>query len=165
MTAELESTLMSPGYQSMTSDASKRVKPSPGPAGLHAAATAAAYLLPPAVAAASAGFAILSWSPVCESGVAKLVVGTGLMLVGLAAGAFAGRAASNAERRALTREYEQRFDDLDHDLRSPTTIIRGEVELVLSQEDIPVEERGRSSAAVIEQLERHESLLRRRCGT
>jgi signal transduction histidine kinase len=156
---------MSPRYQPIPPDASKPVEPSAGPSGLRAVVTAAAYLLPPAVAAVSAGFAILSWPPLCEAGVAKLAVGTSLMLVGLVAGAFAGRAASNVERRALREQYEQQFDDLDHDLRSPTTIIRGEIELVLSQENIPLEERGRSSASVIEQLERHESLLRRRCRT
>jgi signal transduction histidine kinase len=57
------------------------------------------------------------------------------------------------------------FDDLDHDLRTPMTIVRGEVELVLSQEDTPSTERGRSSAAIIERIEKLETLLLRRYRT
>ena len=54
------------------------------------------------------------------------------------------------------------LDGLDHDLRTPTTFVRGEVELVLSQENTPASECGRSSAATIEQLEKLESLHLRR---
>jgi signal transduction histidine kinase len=134
-------------------------------AGLRPAATTAAYLLPPAIAAASVGVMTIAGAGACEITAAKLALGGGVLLVGLAAGALAGRAASKAERRAVTREYERHLDDLDHDLRTPMTIVRGEVELVLSQEDTPVTERGRSSAAIIEQLEKLESLLLRRYRT
>ena len=54
------------------------------------------------------------------------------------------------------------LDDLDHDLRTPMTFVRGEVELVLSQENTRASECGRSSAAIIEQLE---TLLLRRYRT
>ena len=56
-------------------------------------------------------------------------------------------------------------DDLDHDLRTPMTFVRGEVELVLSQENSQASECGRSSAAIIEQLEKLETLLLRRYRT
>ncbi|HSB70868.1 MAG TPA: hypothetical protein VLT62_16200 [Candidatus Methylomirabilis sp.] len=124
--------------------------------------TAAAYLLPAAVATVAACFVMISGAGPFETTPARLGLGGGILLAGLAAGALAGRAASSAERRAFIREYEQRLDDLDHDLRAPMTIIRGEVELVLSQEDIPVAERRRSSTAIIERLETLEALLRRR---
>jgi signal transduction histidine kinase len=130
--------------------------------GLRPAATAAAYLAPLAVAAALACLVITFGIGPFETTVAKLALGGSMLLLGLVAGGLAGGAASLAERRAVTREYDQRLDDLDHDLRAPMTIIRGEVELVLSQENVPVAERGRSSAAIVEQLERLELRLRRR---
>ena len=130
--------------------------------GLRPAPTTAAYLLPPAIAAASVCVMTIAGAGACEVTVAKLALDGGVLLVGLAAGALAGRAASKAERRTLTREYERHLDDLAHDLRTPMTIVRGEVELVLSQEDTPTTERGRSSAAIIEQIEKLESLLLRR---
>ena len=126
------------------------------------AATAAAYLVPPAIAAASACLMMLSGAVLFDSTLTKLAVCYGIVLVGCAAGALAGCTASVSERRAVTRDYEQRLDDLDHDLRTPMTIIRGEVELVLSQEDLPAAERGRSSATIIEQLDTLELRLRRR---
>jgi K+-sensing histidine kinase KdpD len=58
--------------------------------------------------------------------------------------------------------FEQLLDDLDHDLRGPLAIIRGEVELVLSQGDVGHDERRRSSAAVIEQVIEIERLLAKR---
>jgi signal transduction histidine kinase len=132
-----------------------------GLAALGASATAGAYLLPPALAAALACLVAVSGAGPFETTTANLALAGGILLVGLAAGAWAGGAAA-AERRALAREYEERLDDLDHDLRGPLTIIRGEVELVLSREDIPIAERGRSTAAIIGQLERLELRLRQR---
>lgn len=129
---------------------------------LRPAATVAAYLVPPAIAAASACFVIFSGARLFQPPLTRLTIGYGIVLVGLAAGALAGRAASVSERLAVTRAYEQRLDDLDHDLRTPMTIIRGEVELVLSQENIPAAERTRSSAAILEQLGTLELRLRRR---
>jgi signal transduction histidine kinase len=118
-------------------------------------ATTAAYLAPPAVATISACLVMLS-----SAGTAALA--GGMVLAGLTAGALAGRAASAAERRAVVRGYEERLDDLDHDLRAPMTIIRGEVELVLSDEKVSAGERQRSSDTIIEQLERLERRLRQR---
>jgi signal transduction histidine kinase len=130
--------------------------------GLRPAATAAAYLGPPAIAVVSACFVMVSGTGPSETTTARLVLVGSLVLAGLTAGALAGCAASVAERRAVTRESEQRLDDLDHDLRTPMTIIRGEVELVLSQENVGVAERGRSIDTIIEQLERMERRLQRR---
>jgi signal transduction histidine kinase len=125
-------------------------------------ATAAAYLVPPAIGAASLGLVMTAGDGFLESTGTRAALGAGLVLVGLATGAVTGCAASAAERRTVEREYEQRLDDLDHDLRAPMTIIRGEVELVLGADDVPPEERQRSSATVIEQIEALEAMLRRR---
>lgn len=130
--------------------------------GRRTAATAVAYLAPPAMAAVLAYFVVRSGVGQSVDTLTRLALAGGALLVGLVAGVLAGRAASAAERRALARGYEQRLDDLDHDLRAPMTIIRGEVELVLSQESASTTERATSSAAIIEQLERLELLLRRR---
>jgi signal transduction histidine kinase len=129
---------------------------------LRPTATAVAYLAPPAVTGAVVFFMMRSGAGQYGDPLTGLALAGGALLVGLAAGALTGRAASVAERRAITRNYERQLNDLDHDLRSPMTIIRGEVELVLSQENVSSEERGRSSAAIIEQLEKLELLLRRR---
>jgi signal transduction histidine kinase len=119
-----------------------------------------AYLVPPALAAALASLVTVSGGgPFARPG-ANLMLAGGILLVGLAAGAWAGAAASATERGALARGYEERLGQLDHDLRGPLTIIRGEVELVLSQEDVPMAERGRSTAAIVGQLERLEGRLR-----
>ncbi len=143
-------------------DALTQVDSPTGLTGLRSAAIAAAYLAPPAIAAAWVCFMMLS--SVGQSGdtLTRPAVAGSALFVGLAAGALAGRAASVAERRAFARDYERQLDDLDHDLRGPMTIIRGEVELVLSQEDVSAEERERSSAAILEQLETLELRLRRR---
>jgi signal transduction histidine kinase len=119
--------------------------------------TAAAYLCPPALGAAGLAFAM-----VAGAGPLRAALGIGLALTGLAAGAVAGCAASAVERRTLARRYEDRLADLDHDLRAPMTIIRGEVELVLATDEAPAGERERSSASVIEQVEALEAMLRRR---
>ena len=67
-----------------------------------------------------------------------------------------------AQRRALKARFQRALDDLDHDLRGLMTIIRGEVELTLSRNDLPEQERQRSAATVIGQLEDLEALLSRR---
>lgn len=128
--------------------------------GMQMLAIVAAFLVPPAVAAAAA---LLLFST-CRGGAdsSTAIPATGLALAGLAAGAISGAAAVGRQRRALGRNYEQSLDDLDHDLRGPLTIIRGEVELVLSQEDVPAAERGRSAAAIIGELEALERCLHRR---
>src|SRR5574341_772971 len=156
---------MNPRYQCQDRYASAPVDSPMRLARQRPAATAAAYLLPPAIAAASACLVIVSGAGPFRTTLARLALGYGIVLVGLAAGAYAGAAASEAERRAVRREYDQRLDDLDHDLRTPITIVRGEVELVLSQEEISLAERGRSSATIIAQLEKLELLLRRRYRT
>lgn len=113
----------------------------------------AAYLAPASLALAATGAWLArasGWgkSPVQARSVA---LGGGAVLLGTLAGALAG-----------AREQERFLDDLDHDLRMPMTIIRGEVELVLSQDDVAAEERRRSSLTVIDQVERLQELLRRR---
>jgi signal transduction histidine kinase len=123
-------------------------------------ATLAAYLLPPAIAASLCLMTIAGpGSP--KTMVARAVLGTALLLVGLAVGAIAGCVASAVERDTIARQIDQCLDDLDHDLRAPMTIIRGEVELVLAVTDVPAEERERSSRTVIEQIELLEAMLRR----
>lgn len=52
--------------------------------------------------------------------------------------------------------------DLAHDLRGPLTVIRGEVDLVLGREGVGDEERGRSGAAVVDEVKRVEEIMRRR---
>lgn len=49
--------------------------------------------------------------------------------------------------------------DLDHELRVPLTVVLGEVELVLSRDDVPPPERERSAQAVIDAVRRIEALL------
>jgi signal transduction histidine kinase len=66
--------------------------------------------------------------------------------------------------RLVAGSYDRLVSDLDHDLRGPLTVIRGEVELVLSQGDVAPDERQRSSATVIEQVVEIERLLDARCG-
>ena len=76
----------------------------------------------------------------------------GLVLAGMAVGTVLGWTVAASERRIV--------DDLDHDLRGPVTIIRGEVELVLSRGDLAPAERARSAGAVIAEAERLERILR-----
>ncbi len=123
-------------------------------------ATTFAYLVPPALAAVLASLVTVAGAGPFTTAGANLTLAGGILLVGLAAGAWAGGVAAATERRALAQEYEEQLHDLDHDLRGPLTIIRGEVELVLSQEDVPSSERGRSTAAIVGQLERLEQRLR-----
>lgn len=66
--------------------------------------------------------------------------------------------------RLVARWYDRLVDDLDHDVRGPLTVIRGEVELVLSHGDVAPDERQRSSATVIEQVIEIERLLGARFG-
>lgn len=49
--------------------------------------------------------------------------------------------------------------DLDHELRVPLTVVLGEVELVLSRDDVPPAERERSAQAAIDAVRRIEALL------
>jgi signal transduction histidine kinase len=75
-----------------------------------------------------------------------------------------GRLARRVRDRLVAGCYDRLLDDLDHDLRGPLTVIRGEVELVLSQSDVPPDERQRSSTTVIEQVVEIERLLGTRYG-
>jgi K+-sensing histidine kinase KdpD len=65
-------------------------------------------------------------------------------------------------RGRTARIRDRLLDDLEHDLRGPLTVIRGEVELVLSQPDASSEERQRSRASVIDHVVEMERLLARR---
>ena len=77
--------------------------------------------------------------------------------LGLTVGALAGAALSWAICRA---RYRRVLGDLDHDLRRPLTVIRGEAELVLGEDDVEPCERRRSQRTVIEQVLLAERLLR-----
>jgi signal transduction histidine kinase len=77
--------------------------------------------------------------------------------VGLVAAFVAGYAmASGAERRARS----ERMSMLRHDIRRSLTVIRGEVELVLSAGDVSAGDRETSSASIISEVERVDELLR-----
>jgi K+-sensing histidine kinase KdpD len=79
-----------------------------------------------------------------------------------AAGVFVTRMLQAMARRRTARVRDSLLDDLEHDLRGPLTVIRGEVELVLSQPDASPEERQRSRASVIDHVVEMERLLARR---
>jgi signal transduction histidine kinase len=119
----------------------------------------AVYLAPPAVAAICAVLVLTSSAAPAPGG--QAILAAVIVLLGLVAGALAGGAVSAAERRTVLRAHEERIGNLDHDLRAPLTIIRGEIELVLGQDEVPLAERQRSCAAVIEEVERLEARLRR----
>lgn len=83
-------------------------------------------------------------------------------LLGFAAGLLAGRSTSASAQQAESAEREEAMRALSHDLRGPLTVIRGEVELVLSQDDTEPEQRQRSSETVTQEVEKIESLVRQR---
>jgi signal transduction histidine kinase len=56
----------------------------------------------------------------------------------------------------ITREM---YDEFDHDMRGPLTVILGEIELVLSDADVPTEERRRSVQSVIGAVRQIEQML------
>jgi MFS family permease len=122
----------------------------------------AAYLTPPALALAAAAIwmGYTSRWGASPTPPADLILGGGVILLGLLAGALAGRAAAAAERRAAHSEREEALRSLSHDLRGPLTIIRGEAELVLIREDAGATDRRRSSARIIEEVERIERIIR-----
>jgi signal transduction histidine kinase len=57
------------------------------------------------------------------------------------------------------RSWDKLLSDLEHDLRGPLAVIRGEVELVLSQAEASLDDRRRSSASVLRQVDFIEELL------
>ncbi|MFN8526311.1 MAG: hypothetical protein U0821_24700 [Chloroflexota bacterium] len=87
----------------------------------------------------------------------------GLILGGVAGGLLSA-AVAVVTTRWNGRRFERALDDLDHDVRRPLTVIRGEVELVLSRENVPDAQRERSAGVVIEQIEQAVNLLARRYG-
>lgn len=114
--------------------------------------TTIAHLGPPLLALALAA----AWIGLSPGGgraatPSQLAVAGLVVLTGIAAGAVLGGLAVAAQRRIV--------EDLDHDLRLPLTIIRGEVELVLSRPEVWASERARSSQAVIAETERLERIL------
>jgi MFS family permease len=135
------------------------VRPRPSPT-----ATAVAYLAPPTLAltATAAWLGYASGWGTSSIPPANLALAGGVALFGIVAGALAGGATAAAERRAVAREREEALGALAHDLRAPLTVIRGETELVLSQDDTPAEERRRSSATVTDEVDQIDHLLRRR---
>jgi signal transduction histidine kinase len=54
---------------------------------------------------------------------------------------------------------ERTYADFDHAMRGPLTVILGETELVLSQADVPAEERRRSVESVTRAVRQVEQLL------
>ena len=54
---------------------------------------------------------------------------------------------------------EEMYAEFDHAIRGPLTVILGEVELVLSDSDIPAEERGRSVQSVVGAVRQMEQML------
>ena len=123
--------------------------------------TAASYSVPPILGlAVGSGWILYVRNPTVEP--FDLAVGGGALLVGVLIGAFTGRYAHAAERRAARMEEERALGDVAHDLRGPLTVIRGEVELVLAREDLDAAERRRSSEAVLGELERMEEIVRER---
>ncbi len=129
-----------------------------------AAATAVAYLLPPAIA-----FVVIAiWLGVMSGWgtqpilVADLVWSAGMMLLGILAGALAGRSAAAAEQQDHRRQQSEHLHVLRHDLRRSLTIIRGEVELILSRDEAPAALRRSSTESIIAEVELIDHLLRNR---
>ena len=54
---------------------------------------------------------------------------------------------------------EEMYAEFDHALRGPLTVILGEVELVLSDGDVPAQERRRSAASVVGAVRQVEQML------
>ena len=54
---------------------------------------------------------------------------------------------------------EEMYAEFDHALRGPLTVILGEVELVLSDADVPADERRRSAASVVGAVRQVEQML------
>jgi signal transduction histidine kinase len=78
-------------------------------------------------------------------------------LVGIVAAFVTGYVmASGAARRA----HRERLSALRHDIRRSLTVIRGEVEVVLSAGDVPAVDRETSSVSVINEVEQVDELLR-----
>lgn len=124
--------------------------------------TAVAYVGPPA----AAGFVATVWlvavsrwaaSPLI---VADLAWAAGVVLLGSTAGRWAGRYARRAEDRRGAAAREERAIELRHAVATPLTLVRGEVELILSRGRLTGAERRKSSARVIEAVERVERTLR-----
>jgi signal transduction histidine kinase len=51
------------------------------------------------------------------------------------------------------------YAEFDHSMRGPLTVILGEVELVLSDADVPADERQRSAASVVQAVRQVEQML------
>jgi signal transduction histidine kinase len=54
---------------------------------------------------------------------------------------------------------EEMYAEFDHSMRGPLTVILGEIELVLSDADVPAEERDRSVESVIGAVRQIEQML------
>jgi signal transduction histidine kinase len=92
-----------------------------------------------------------------------LAVGTGLLLLAVLIGAALGKKLEAAERQVAIEAQEHGLRDLRHDIRRSLTVVRGEVELILSQENVPPDERQASSQSIIQEVERVDDLLRGWC--
>jgi len=130
--------------------------------GLGPKLTAIAYLTPPMLAglATTAGLVAidtlrggLSWSDVLWS--------AGVLCAGVLGGYLAGARAADAERRALLAILDDRLTDVRHDVRSPLTCVRGEVELVLSRDSLSPAERAAASGRLLRSVDDVETIVRR----
>ena len=54
---------------------------------------------------------------------------------------------------------EQMYSEFDHAIRGPLTVILGEIELVLSEADVPADERRRSAQSVTGAVRQIEQML------
>ncbi|MGH2542259.1 MAG: MFS transporter [Ardenticatenaceae bacterium] len=118
--------------------------------------TVAAFLAPPAFAfGIGAGWlSYIAGEAAVPLTARDVILCSGVALLGVLIGAYAGNAAAAAEQRVLTEAHEETFRDLRHDVRLSLTVIRGETELILSRDDTPAHERQTSSVSVIGEVER-----------
>jgi hypothetical protein len=54
---------------------------------------------------------------------------------------------------------EKMYAELDHATRGPMTVLLGEIELVLSDTDVPAEKRRQSQGSVVEVVPKMEQML------
>jgi signal transduction histidine kinase len=71
----------------------------------------------------------------------------------------AGLAALRAAQRLKAAQDAEEMSRLRHDIRRALTVIQGEVELILSQDGVPADERQTSSQSILEEVRRVEELL------
>jgi hypothetical protein len=83
----------------------------------------------------------------------------GVLLLGGMLGALVGRMATSAWRRREQNEAQARLTKLTHDIRGRLAVVRGEIDLVLGRPDSRPEERCKSAAAVVGEVDQANALL------